>query len=138
MLETQLTASLATLPSFIAFFAVGIAISLVFVAIYSAVTPHHEFTLIRAGNASATIAFGGALIGFGLPLGSAVVHSLNLLDMVVWGVVALLVQLLAYLTARLCDPRLSARIVGGDISAGIFVATIALSVGILNAACITY
>ena len=138
MLETQLTASLATLPSFIAFFAVGIAISLVFVAVYSAVTPHHEFALIRAGNASAAIAFGGALIGFELPLGSTVVHSLNLLDMVVWGVVALLVQLLAYLTARLCDPRLSARIAGGDISAGIFVATISFAVGILNAACITY
>jgi putative membrane protein len=138
MFETQLTASLATLPNFIAFFVVGIAISLVFVAVYSSVTPHHEFTLIRSGNTAAAIAFGGALIGFEVPLASAVVHSHSLIDMVVWGIVALLVQLLAYLVARICDAKLSTRIAGGDVSAGVLVATVSLGVGILNAACITY
>ena len=138
MLETQLTASLATLPNFIAFFAVGIAISFVFTAIYSTVTPHHEFALIRNGNMAAAIAFGGALIGFELPLASAVAHSFSLIDMVIWGIVALLVQLLAYLVARVCDARLSTRIAGGDVSAGVLVATVSLGVGILNAACITY
>jgi putative membrane protein len=138
MLDLNLTASLATLPNFAAFFGVGVAISLLFVAIYSAATPHHEFALIRAGNGAAAVAFGGALIGFELPLASAIIHSASLADMAVWGVVALLVQLLAYLAARLCDARLSARIAGGEMSAGIFVATIALAVGVLNAACITY
>ena len=138
MLETQLTSSLATLPAFIAFFALGIVISLVFAAIYSTVTPHHEFALIRSGNTAAAIAFGGALIGFELPLASAVVHSLSLIDMAVWGIVALLVQLLAYLVARICDAKLSTRIAAGDVSAGVLVATVSLGVGILNAACITY
>ncbi len=138
MLQTSITTSLATLPNFLAFFGLGVAISIVFVAIYSAVTPHHEFALIRNGNSAAAVAFGGALIGFELPLASVVIHSLGLLDMVVWGVVALVVQLLAFLAARLLDQRLCTRIAGGDTSAGIFVATISLAVGILNAACVTY
>ncbi len=138
MLETQISVSLATLPNFLAFFSLGIAISLAFAFLYTAVTPHHEFTLIRGGNMAAAIAFGGALIGFEAPLASAIIHSLSLIDMAVWGIVALLVQLLVYLVARLCDSRLSERIAGGDASAGVFVATLSVAVGMLNAACITY
>ncbi|HSG50613.1 MAG TPA: DUF350 domain-containing protein, partial [Rheinheimera sp.] len=89
MLDTALT-SLQGLPAFAAYFALAILLLLVFVRIYTWVTPHDEFALIRANNVAAAVAFGGAIIGFAWPLASAVTHSLSLLDCAIWGGVALL------------------------------------------------
>ena len=71
MLATTLS-SLNGIPPFLAYFAVAIALVLIFVRIYTWVTPQDELTLIRANNPAAALAFGGALIGFALPLSSAI------------------------------------------------------------------
>lgn len=137
MLETTLT-SLAGLPAFLAYFAVAIILVLVFVRIYTWVTPQDELALIRANNASASLAFGGALIGFALPLSSAITNSMSLLDCVLWGAVALVVQVLTFLALRVVIKQLPERITEGEIATGILSAATAISVGILNAACMTY
>ena len=79
MLDTALT-SLAGLPAFAAYFALAIVLLLVFVRLYTWVTPHDEFGLSRANNPAAAIAFAGAIIGFAWPLSSAITHSMSLLD----------------------------------------------------------
>lgn len=137
MLETTLS-SLAGLPAFLAYFAVAIILVLVFVLIYTWVTPQDELALIRANNASAALAFGGALIGFALPLSSAITNSMSLLDCVLWGAVALVVQVLTFLALRAVIKQLPERITQGEIATGILSAATAISVGILNAACMTY
>jgi len=137
MLDTALT-SLAGLPSFLAYFAVAVLSVLIFVRLYSWVTPHDEFGLIRDNNPAAAIAFAGALIGFALPLSSAITHSMSLLDCAIWGLVALLVQMLTFYISQLALKNLSQRITQGDIAAGIFSAGCSVSVGMLNAACMTY
>lgn len=137
MLETTLT-SLAGLPAFLAYFAVAIILVLLFVRIYTWVTPQDELALIRANNASASLAFGGALIGFALPLSSAITNSMSLLDCVLWGAVALVVQVLTFLALRVVIKQLPERITEGEIATGILSAATAISVGILNAACMTY
>ena len=137
MLETTLS-SLTGLPAFLAYFAVAIVLVLVFVRIYTWVTPQDELALIRANNAAASLAFGGALIGFALPLSSAITNSMSLLDCVLWGAVALVVQVLTFFALRAVVKQLPERITQGEIATGILSAATAISVGILNAACMTY
>jgi hypothetical protein len=72
---TGLGNTLSTFPNFAAYFAVGGALTALFVALYSNMTPHREIALIRAGNVAAAIALTGALVGFVIPLASVVAHS---------------------------------------------------------------
>jgi putative membrane protein len=105
--------------------------------IYTRITPHKEFELIRSGNVAAAIALGGAIIGFAIPASNVIAYSISLLDFVVWAVIAAFVQLLAFLMTSLVLKGTSERIKKGEIAAGIYVAAVAISVGMLNAACMT-
>ncbi|QAY84036.1 DUF350 domain-containing protein [Pseudomonas arsenicoxydans] len=105
--------------------------------IYTRITPHKEFELIRSGNVAAAIALGGAIIGFAIPASNVIAYSISILDFVVWAVIAALVQLLAFLVTSLVLKGTSERIRKGEIAAGIYVAAVAISVGMLNAACMT-
>lgn len=105
--------------------------------IYTRITPHREFELIRSGNVAAAIALGGAIIGFAIPASNVIAFSISILDFVVWAVIAAFVQLLAFLVTSLVLKGASERIKKGEIAAGIYVAAVAISVGMLNAACMT-
>jgi putative membrane protein len=128
------------LDSFIAFltyFGAGVGMLLAAAAIVVLVTPHSEIRLIRAGNSAAAAAFGGSLIGLALPIHSAISHSVSLWDATIWSAVAAVVQVLAFAIARLASGKLSQQINANVLSAGIFSAAIAISVGLINAAAIT-
>ncbi len=105
--------------------------------IYTRITPHKEFELIRAGNVSAAVALGGAIVGFAIPASNVIAYSISLVDFVVWAVIAAVVQLLAFLLTSLVLKGTSERIKKGELAAGIYVAAVAISVGMLNAACMT-
>lgn len=137
MLATTLS-SLNGIPPFLAYFAVAIVLVLIFVRIYTWVTPQDELALIKANNTAAALAFGGALIGFALPLSSAITHSLSLLDCAVWGAVALIVQVLTFVVLRIAIRQLPERINQGEIATGVFSAAAAIAVGLINAACMSY
>ncbi|MGE0717743.1 MAG: DUF350 domain-containing protein [Alphaproteobacteria bacterium] len=129
---------LETLPSFLAYFGTAVVLTAVFLLVYTLVTPHREWSLIRAGNTAAAISLAGASVGFAIPFASVIVQSLNLLDMAIWAGVVLVVQIAAYLVARVLMPGLSGRIEAGDTAHATILAGIALTAGILNAACMTY
>lgn len=137
MLDTALT-SLTGLPAFAAYFALAVVLLLLFVRIYTWVTPHDEFGLIRANNSAAAIAFAGAVIGFAWPLASAITHSMSLLDCAIWGGVALVVQVLTFLLSSAALKQLPQRITQGEVAAAVFSAACSVAVGILNAACMSY
>jgi putative membrane protein len=128
----------AGLPAFLAYFGSGIVVLLLFGALYSMVTPQREFTLIKEGNCAAATAFVGALIGFSLPLASAAANSVSIVDFLIWAAIGAIVQLLAFGLAAITQNGLATRITNGEISAGLWAAGIALVVGLLNAACMTY
>lgn len=137
MLATTMS-SLNGLPAFLAYFAMAIVLVLLFIRIYTWVTPQDELAQIRANNTAAALAFGGALIGFALPLSSAITNSMSLLDCAVWGAVALVVQVLTFVVLRVAIRQLPERINQGEIATGSFVAASAIAVGLINAACMTY
>lgn len=134
----MLIQSLAGLPSFLFYFATAIGLLLLFLLAYIFITPYREIALIRAGNAAAAASLSGALLGFVLPLASAIAHSVSLADMTVWGLIALIVQLLVYLAARLLMPDLVRDIPAGKIATGVFLGALSVAIGILNAACMSY
>ena len=127
--------SLQGIDGFLLYFATAVVAEAIFVVLYMAVTPHHEATLIKAGNTAAAVSFGGAVLGFTLPLASAIAHNVSLSGTVAWAVVALVVQLAVFLLANLFLSGLSRRIEQGEVAAGITVAVASLVSGMLSAAC---
>jgi putative membrane protein len=126
--------SLAGLPYFIAYFGLSLVLLTACLAVYTAITPHAELQLIRQGNAAASAALAGVLIGFAVPLASAVAHSASLLDMLVWAAAVLVAQLLVYAAVRLAVPQIVGRMREGQVASGVFLGSVAAVVGILNAA----
>lgn len=127
--------SLSTFPNFLAYFVTAVVLTAVFVVLYANLTPHREIRLIREGNSAAAIALTGGLLGFVIPLASVISHSAVLTDVVIWGIVALVVQVGGFLVARLVLPHLPQAIEGGNVSDAIFLGGLSLSLGILDAAC---
>ena len=129
---------LTMLPAFLAYFAVAIALLALFLLVYLNVTPYHEVALIRDGNSAAAVSLSGALLGFAMPVANVIAHSDTLLDLASWGAIAGVIQILAYLVARLALPQLDQDIPAGKTAPAIFLAVLSLSVGLINAACMTY
>ena len=123
---------------FLLYFGAALVFQGVFLALYMAVTPHHEVALIKQGNAAAAISLGGAVIGFTLPLASVIIHSVSLLDMAVWSVIALLVQLAVYRLVDFLLREISRHIEEGNIAAAATLAVASLAIGMINAASMTY
>ncbi|MBA2548234.1 MAG: DUF350 domain-containing protein [Burkholderiaceae bacterium] len=130
--------TLAGLPYFAAFFGTSLLLLTICLALYVAITPYPEVRLIREGNVAAAASLGGAIIGFALPLASVVVNSVSLLDMLLWSAIALLVQLVAFAGVRLMVPAIGLHVREGQVSSGIFLGAVAIALGILNAASMTY
>ena len=129
--------ALSELPWFLAFMATATALTFFYVVIYMWVTPHDEIKLIRENNMAASLAFAGSLVGFCLPLASAIANSGTLVDVAVWGVVALLVQVAVFYLVCLPIPKISERIEKGEMASGLWLGATSLTGGLLNAASMT-
>lgn len=137
-MEFSIAASIGGLPEFLAYLAVSAVLVLVYIVVYSAITPHNEFALIRQNNTAAAVAFSGSLLGFVVPLSAAVTNSISLGDCAVWGLVALVMQVVAYFLLRLPVGNLSGRIAEGQVAAGVWLGAGSLAAGMVNAACMSY
>ncbi|ATN36635.1 hypothetical protein ACO34A_22875 (plasmid) [Rhizobium sp. ACO-34A] len=133
-----MTNYVAGLPAFLSYFLIGLACYAAFAAIYTRLTPQKEAELIRDGNLAAIVAFLGALIGFSLPLASAAANSVSLVDYVIWAVIGIVIQILAFYIANFTMKDLHGKITDGNVAAGLWGGGIAVAIGILNAACMTY
>lgn len=130
--------AISGLPEFLLYFVVAVGLVALYLTVYTLATSHNEFALIRQNVLSAAVALGFSLIGFALPLSSAIVHAQNVIDCIIWGLVALIVQILSYWLVRLIMPNLSDRIAGGELSAALFLGAASLTAGMVNAASMTY
>jgi putative membrane protein len=127
--------TLSTFPAFLAYFLTGGVLTALFVVLYAKFTPYREIALIRGGNIAAAITLVGALLGFVMPLASVIAHSVSLIELVVWGVIALVVQMGGFLLARVLLPHLPQAIDDGNIADAILLAGLSLALGLLTAAC---
>jgi putative membrane protein len=125
-------------PAFISHFGSALAFLFLFIAVYIRLTPYKEIALIREGNTAAAASLSGAVLGYGIALASSVAHSVDLVDMLIWGAIALVIQLLAFFVARLILPDLIKDVPENKLASGIFLGALSLGMGILNAACQSY
>lgn len=105
-------------------------------ALYTWITPHREFALIREGNLAAAVSFGGAAIGLALPLAFCLAASVNVWDVVIWGSVTLILQLIAFRAVDLLIGNLSKRIEENEVAAATFLAMTKIALASLNAAAV--
>jgi putative membrane protein len=134
----QVFDSFAGFDDFLVYLAVSLVLLAFFIAIYIRVTPYRELALIREGNMAASFSLSGALLGFIVPLAAAVQHSVSLIDMAIWGLIAMLVQISAFVVVKIMVPGLTQDIAAGKGAQGFFLGCVSLGVGLLNAACMSY
>lgn len=135
---SELQNSLYGLLPFLAYFILAVVMLVVFTAIYKLVTPHKEMALIKENNSAASLSLTGAVLGFSIPIASAAANSVSLIDFAIWGIVAGILQIITFLVFRTFYPKVSSRIEKGETAIGIHLGGISISVGLLNAACMTY
>jgi putative membrane protein len=128
--------SLAGLPAFLVYFCTAIIAVVAYLFVYTRVTPHDEFKLIRENDPA--IALGLSLLGFVLPVVSAIAHSANIVDCLIWSGIALIVQIAVYYVVKIPVPNLSAKIASGELAAAIWLGLSSLAAGALNAASMIY
>jgi putative membrane protein len=101
---------------------------------YTWLTPFHEWRLVREeGNIAAGVLVLGTLIALSLPLAATLASSLVVLDIVVWGVVALVIQLIAFVVASRLLRDVRRMVENGNVAAALVVVGIQLAIAILNA-----
>ena len=127
--------------SFLGFFITALALVIIFLYLYAIVTPYDDYKLIfEENNIAAALGFGGAIIGVSIPIYSALIHSISYIDFAIWGVVAIIIQLVfAFIVTRL-EGKFSfkERISQGIVPVGILMAFLSIAIGLLNAGSMSY
>ena len=115
----------------------AVAMVMVFFVIYTRLTPYDEVTLIRSGNHAAALSLGGTLIGFSLPIASALLHTPDYYSFLGWAGGAMLIQVLVFhVTTRLL--KMSKDQMEADNAAfGGLLGAISVSIGLVNAGAIS-
>lgn len=121
------------LPVLLVQFALALGLLALAAAVYMAITPFHEIALIRAGNPAAGLVFAGTLIALAIPLAATLATSVVTLDILIWGLVALVIQLLAFAAATALVRDLRGLIEAGNVAAACVLVGIQLAVALVNA-----
>lgn len=128
------------LPQIINYFSyllTGLIFGTVFVMLYTRLTPYDELRLIREGITAAAYSFGGALLGFVLTIASSIFHSNDLYSFAMWSALAMVVQLLVFAIATRLIPELDVAIREDNKAVGLLLGSVALTIGVINAACLS-
>lgn len=126
---------------FILFFGSALLMVGIFLYLYAIVTPYDDYKLIfEENNTTAALSFGGAVIGVSIPLYSALVSSVSYFDFLIWGSVAIIIQLIfAFIVTRLKGKfSLEAKIEKDVVAVGILMAFLSVCIGLLNAGAMSY
>jgi putative membrane protein len=127
--------------SFALYFSTALAVFALFLLLYAKVTPYDDYRMIfEQNNTASALGFGGAVLGLSIPMYSALVHSISYSDFAMWAGVAMAVQLIfAFILTRLSGKfSVKEHIENGDTAAGIMMAFMSISIGLLNAGSMSY
>ena len=103
-------------------------------ALYALITPHREIQLIREGNSAAAVSFGGMVVALGVPLSVSLASSHSLLEIALWGIATLFVQLLVFRLTDLLLHGLPQRIQEGEMSAAVLLVCAKITTALVLAA----
>jgi putative membrane protein len=116
--------------------AVTLLLLVIGVTVYLRITPFDERGMVEQGNLAGGVTFGGAVLALSIPLAATLATSHSIIDIAVWGVVALILQLVAFLVATLLLRGLRRNIEAGNVAAALALIGIQLAVALVNAAAV--
>ncbi|MBM7603810.1 putative membrane protein [Metabacillus crassostreae] len=121
---------------------IGLATLLLLIGIilFEVTTKNKEFELIKNGNKAAVYAFGGRILGLAIVLYSSIANSVNILDMIIWGSIAIFMQIIIFYLAELLTPKfdITKAIDEDNQAVGLFLLFLSVSIGLIIAASLTY
>ena len=135
-MEAVIQSFLAGAPILLLHFGLTLLLLAIGAILYMLMTPYHEIRLIRDGNIAAAISLGAVLLGLAIPLAFSMAESVNTTDLLIFGAVAILLQLIAFRVTDLIIRDLAKRITAGEIGPAILLAAIKLSIAAINAAAV--
>lgn len=138
-LSTGIPAGIASalgngLPELLLHFVTVLVLWAIGVGIYTMVTPYHERDLIERGNTAAGIVLAGAIVAIALPLTALLATTGDVIDILVWGVIAVVLQLVTMAMVSLALRGLKRLVEADNMAAAMIVAAAQVAVALLNAA----
>ena len=131
-------ASLTTgFPVLLLHFLVTVTMLAVGVSIYVWMTPYPELKLIRDGNTAAAVSLAGAILSLAIPLAFSMAVSVNVIDIVAWGIATLVILLVVYRVIDFLLKDLPRRIEAGEIGPAILLAAVKLGVAAITSAAVS-
>lgn len=101
---------------------------------YIMLTPHREIALVREGNVAAALSLGGVLVGLAMPLAVSLKASSSTIEIAIWGLSTVVVQLLVFRGVDALLHGLPRRIQDGEISAATLLVGAKLATALILAA----
>ncbi len=133
-METAIQSFVKGFPEFMLHGGVTLALLITGCIVHVLLTPMKEIKLIREGNTSAAISLCAVIVGLSVPMAACLVTALSVWDLLIWGVVAILLQLLAFRVADLVLRDLPRRIERNEIGAALVLAAVKIAAAMVMAA----
>ena len=131
-----INALITGLPFLISHLFVTLCLLFLGITSYIFLTPIRELKLIKDGNVAAAISFSGALLGIGIPLASSLSVSNSILEIIIWGLTAIFLQLLCFKVTDRFLKDLSGRFEDNQLAPSILLFSIKISVSLIISAAI--
>lgn len=121
------------LPALIGRFLVALVLLFVGVFCYFKITPFNERKLIAENNVAAACVLVGTLIALAIPLTTTLATSSSFVDIIIWGLVALIIQLATVAAVSLFLHNVRKMVLEDNIAAAVTLAGLQIAVALLNA-----
>ncbi|MEB1807043.1 MAG: DUF350 domain-containing protein [Bacillaceae bacterium] len=137
----NLTYYLQTFDHFLIYLAASLVLFLIGTYIFKLITPYSERALIKEGNIAVSLKLLGKMAGLVVVLQSAIRSSINLVDLAIWAVIAIIVQIVLHLVIEYVFTRntnLAKEVEKGNVAVGLLLGGVSILVGMIVAAAISY
>lgn len=133
-MDVAINAFVRGFPDFLIQSGVTLAMLIAGCVVHVLMTPMKEMKLIREGNAAAGVGLAAVILGLAIPMGASLASATSIWDLVIWGVVAILLQMLAFRVADLILRDLPKRIERDEMGAALVLAAVKLATAMVVAA----
>ncbi|MED3552572.1 DUF350 domain-containing protein [Cytobacillus praedii] len=127
--------------NFASYLGVALLLLIVGVILFTISTPKiKEFRLIAEKNITAALSLGGKILGLAIVLGAAAEYSVSLIDMLIWGCIGILSQIIVFILAEVITVRFSIQkaIIEDNRAVGTLLLSLSLAIGWIVAKCLSY
>ena len=126
--------------NFLSYLGVAMGLLVIGTALFEVTTKNKEFSLIAQGNKTAAYVLGGRLLGLAIVMYSAIANSVSIIDMIIWGAIGIVAQIVVFYLAEILTPTFSLNdaIDQDNQAVGLFLLMLSISIGLTIAGSLTY